>query len=383
MQSPQPWYKDPSAYRFVMDEGGLSEAQYLEAIEAVHQVVPFSDAQAKTKALIDAQGGQLGATWLHPTPWHYLPHSPLPQLLSNYWKSRDGLIDIIRLGRDLVATGQVKGIKSVRKRLQIDSEFVSALFEIEVLAELVRGGLPPTLCGTPDCCITVGDSIAYIEIKHKGVPFGLAVFGELLPAFGEFGEFEIRLDPKSGGSGESHVALAKRIRTHCLNIIESVPTERLEESGDGYDVKYDPAGGPRSLSFSFGGSGPPLSMYDTFGRAAAEALKQKEVQLEPRTGQTCLVALDLRSFSISSGVTWGASARLYRPVRPAITKAIQECLRGSRIVNGVLGWWQGTSVFDSTHERLHKHNEIVLLTEDTEIEVGDPSVIGDLIRRLE
>jgi hypothetical protein len=90
------------------------------------------------------------------------------------------LAEAVQLGLDLVETRAIPKVHSLRNRLKVDSEYLGALFEIEVLATLQRSGMSPAIHGTPDFLVRTRNHQVQIEARHRGVPFSRAVAEALI-----------------------------------------------------------------------------------------------------------------------------------------------------------------------------------------------------------
>lgn len=376
-----PWYKDPSMYERLIADLGLSEREYSEYTDELLTIYVSNTVEEIADQLLQARRGLIQPT-LYPAPWSYQLFNPLPFLLSRKWPTHDCLIELLRLGRDLRVTRSVPGkIKTVRNRLKVDSEYIGALFEIEVLSEFARAGLKPEVVGRPDCKIEVGGLPIYVEMRHRGVPFGMAVVWQLRLSFAflEFGTFNIHLK-ETGSTATSFEDLSAAVSADAIELLQTsydVPVSR--ETTD-YVIHYDPHGERCKIAFSFG-----EDPYDEqLQKMVVSMLKDKEMQLERPAGEghKCLIAVDFRSVLPSVIRLSEEDARLQnvRKSRAAIVSAVHEFLAGSSVVDAVLTWWRKADAFSPVHDKFRCPFQVSLITIDAEIDTPGDRLCEELAK---
>jgi len=224
-----------------LSDTGIPESEFLDAINEVLSVQPFEEACEKIARLLQVRG-QLSHFTLRPIPGHRLEHHPLPVLVGDNSRTIHALTDLVRLGRDLVTTRNLPGIKSKRRGLRNFDQYLSNLFEIEVFAELVRAGMPTKIStGTPDCTIELDGMTIGVEIRYKETPFPIALMSRVTPgfAFRDFGTFRVRLKSGAGGGGETINDLNAAILRDAEDLLQ---TSGGSVDRKFYMLEYDPNG---------------------------------------------------------------------------------------------------------------------------------------------
>ena len=291
----EPWYLMPSKYERFLQEVGLSENHYLEAMKELGTLMPLNKARSYTKNLLFAQGGILPES-LHPSSFSVLDHHPLKIFLSGMPSDTWHLADAVRLGRDLMESCNITGMQSLRKRLPSLEEYAGVLFEVELLAELCRAKLENVRINknTPDFEARLGRLNFLIEARHRGVSVARAITQKII--FGlhlnEFGKLKITLKPGIGNAVQIR-QLVERIARDARSLVsgEPGPLERAE-----YLLAYDPDLGPRAVSIQYGGNTESYSDI-VFGLVHGALMEKEKKFLKRRVdeNEVAIVALDLRT----------------------------------------------------------------------------------------
>ncbi len=162
-----PWYLESAQYGDILEQLGIGEEEYSEAVDEVLEVFPLEWA-GKEYGRIVGSGGPKHFS-LRPSPFHGLAHHPLPALLIGAGRSIWPMVELVRLGNDLLATKSLLKIHSLRRDLRDSDQFLGRLFELEALAEFARHGLQPEILETPDCRLQIAGRRVYVEMRHRGL----------------------------------------------------------------------------------------------------------------------------------------------------------------------------------------------------------------------
>ena len=360
---------DPTFYTTFIADRGLDEDTYRPAVSALTALMPQREIEREYDTLVEARAQP---SLLHPASGHRLTHHPLRYLLGGPVYDANSLCELVRLGLDLVETDGIAGIQAVRRRLLVLEEYLGALFEIEVGAELVRAGLEPTRSDAPDWLIKVGGSTAGIECRYQGAPLPIAILPRLLVhlAFREFGTLRIAFKPGAGGADS-----IETVMTSLASGVDACLDGRaIDHDSSWYRIHYDDTG-LRTLDISLSEGGHTYSTI--LARKARDWMRQKREQLtQPgRPRPPSLVALDFRSL-IGGLPRPGGSASsdpYYTDVanrlglgdqRSALLESVTEFLVSDATISGALTWWRRFEFENTNYQRLWRPWEVLLLTKD-------------------
>ena len=344
-----PWYLEPSTYRSFVEQTSITEEEYVASIEEVLAVIPLSEAQKYVDDLLKRDGHLTGPFYIHPVPFNILIRHPLKMFLGasigDFW----ALADVVKFGLDLLCTRDIPGVAAIRRDLRNQDQYVGRLFEIELLAELVRANAMPQIKGTPDFSGEIGGLKFLMEARHRGVAFPQAIVSQLTTSLGfkEFGELAVQLAPV-GGKGELVSEVASSIGAQILSLIEHTGERSREISTGAFTIRHDPTGGPRSVTFSYGKG----TYAEDLAVLVSSALIGKERQLQSSAHGNCvrIVALDLRALfpalpvenaKDATAPAWlGYYGQRIPEWRNAILGSCKDFLNSPTVVTGVLLWFR-------------------------------------------
>lgn len=158
-------------YQRAIQEIGLEEKQYKDWISQVLDVFPPEDPHVQ-RELEKVEKYNYSYMDLHPPYSQWLKLHPVPPALEGQVNGNRILTELLKLGRDLKHTENIEKIDFIRKRLKHLNEYPGALFELEVLAALVREGMNPSIVvdqdkNTSDFKIDIKQESFQLEIKHR------------------------------------------------------------------------------------------------------------------------------------------------------------------------------------------------------------------------
>lgn len=342
-----PWYLNEDEYSWFLDHVDISKADYLAAIEKMISVFPIEESADYTDRIFQRKKNLSGPFTLHPAPFNVLARNPVFTFMSGKVKDYHVLSEIVNLGKDLRATEAISGIASVQRDLRRFDQYIGRLFEVEVLAELVRADMSPEILGTPDFVGRLNATNVYIEARHRGVPFGRAVTQGITLglAFKDFGELSIKLG-NLGAAGETVTEITERIISSVMELLAS--NSRTDMVADDFEIRHRADGEANCVSISYG-----AESYDAdVSNLVVRTLEDKEKQLLPVMCHEGLkvLAMDLRSLfpTLPRDETRSAIAPgwldYYEPRiekwRSSALEATHRFLEATRTTDIVLIWWK-------------------------------------------
>lgn len=341
-----PWYLNEDEYSWFLDHVGISKADYLSAIEKMISVFPIEESADYTDHLFQRKGSLSGPFTLHPVPFNVLACHPVFTFMSGKVKDYRALSEIVNLGKDLCATEAISGITSIQRDLRRFDQYIGRLFEVEVLAELVRADMSPEILGTPDFVGRLNATNVYIEARHRGVPFGSAVTQGITRglAFKDFGELSIKLG-NLGAVGETVNEITERILSSVMELLASNSRTMV---ADDFEICHRADSEVKRVSISYGAESYDADVANLVGRT----LEDKAKQLLPVMDHEGLkiLAMDLRSLfpTLPRDETRSAIAPgwldYYEPRiekwRSSAIEATHRFLEATRTTDIVLIWWK-------------------------------------------
>lgn len=344
-----PWYLNEDEYSWFLYHVGISKADYLTAIEKIISVFPIEESADYTDRIIQREKNLSGPFTLHPVPFNVLARNPVFTFMSGKVKDYHVLSEIVNLGKDLCATEAISGMASVQRDLRRFDQYIGRLFEVEVLAELVRADMSPKILGTPDFMGRLNATNVYIEARHRGASFGSAVTQGITLglAFKDFGELSIKLG-NLGAAGETVNEITERIISSVMDLLAS--NSRTEVVADDFEIRHRADGEARRVSISYG-----AESYDAdVANLVRRTLEDKERQLLPVMGHEGLkiLAMDLRSLfpalprdearsAIAPGWLDHYEPRIEK-WRSSALEATHSFLEVTRTTDIVLIWWKNS-----------------------------------------
>ena len=167
------WYLEPEEYKWLLEQANLSEKEYLSAMNAVIKIFPLDSSIDYTKGIMKREGGLSAPFYLHPVPFNVLKSHPVYTFMSGQVRDNNILAEIVNFGGDLEITADIPKIASVCKRLRNEKEYIGALFEIEILAALIRSGIQAEIIVTPDFRGRLRSGFLYLVFRPKQmIPIG-------------------------------------------------------------------------------------------------------------------------------------------------------------------------------------------------------------------
>lgn len=190
------WFLDKAEYGPLLEGFALAESDYLSALQEVTTLFPQERSLEYYQATI-TRLGSLGHFDLLPHPNQRLPYNPVPILLNN--NGAGILSQLLYLGlalRDFrTEMGRTQAFKDLIS--PYEASYRGALFEVEVGAELARGGLKPHYGTTSPDFITKEPPLG-VEATIRQVPLPRAVAERLtlVLAFLDFKHLSIVINAK-------------------------------------------------------------------------------------------------------------------------------------------------------------------------------------------
>lgn len=338
-----PWYLNEDEYSWFLDHVGISKADYLAAIEKMISVFPIEESADYTDCIIQRKKNLNGPFTLHPVPFNVLVRNPVFTFMSGKVKDYHVLSEIVNLGKDLCATEAISGIASVQRDLRRFDQYIGRLFEVEVLAELVRADMSPEILGTPDFVGRLNTTNVYIEARHRGVSFVTAVIQGITLGLGfkDFGELSIKLG-NLGAAGETVNEITERIISSVMELLAS--NSRTDMVANDFEIRHRADGEANRVLIIDG-----AESYDAdVANLVKRTLEDKEKQLLPVMGHEGLkiIAIDLRSLFPTvprderrSAIAPGWLARIEK-WRSSALEATHRFLEATRTTDIVLIWWK-------------------------------------------
>jgi len=250
------------------------------------------------------------------------------------------LAELYRLADDLWQTRDIE-TRKLRTRLLLLEEWPGAIFELEVLASLIRCGLQarplaPKGTPTPDFAIQTEVGAVSVESAVRGMPLPMLVHQLVSTAiaFEQFGETVITFESGFGSSGEKPHALAGEIVAGIRTLIANEGGGGL--NGPGWNVSIKQAvdrAVDRTLSARWGNQ-EFSGMLDRHVRNLLRGKLERQLQ----DASTAVIAIDCRSLAL--GVHEQAHPfhkGITANVRGAIQQFVDEAVRQVT----VLAWFNG------------------------------------------
>lgn len=201
------WFEQPANYKTVIKTLGISQDQYLSIINSVKNVFP---SEWVDEAL--AKRDKLPLDIIHPSLlpglFSSLPYNPVPGILRGgpFW-------ELIRLGQLIHVAENEPNVNEQKlfERLRgKPDEYMSALFELEVLETFKAGGFllkKPMEEDGVDFTFEKNNKEILIEVSHRGASWILDLVYEVdLKAFSRF-------------SGHSHCSILVKFNYESLNYL--------------------------------------------------------------------------------------------------------------------------------------------------------------------
>jgi hypothetical protein len=381
-----PWFLNAESYHWFLDRAGVIESEYVKNIHALLRVLPYERAHmlASNQML---KMGTVPAPRLHPRTNGRIEYYPVPILVSGLVRGISVTTALFELGGLIRRTEAVDGAYDLAKRIcdrtEIESDlspFTSDLFELEVLAELVKSGMDPTIVScvpgrrTPDFHVTVSGIQIFIEARHRGISEETSLWNDIRARIW-------RIHDKLCGQGELRVRILRACETLAdMDYLRTeIPQkiERMMKSGEpdsysslSFEVDYQMTSDSGLAVICEWGNGDE---DEQIAYAVSSVLQEKSEQLalSAKQGNLCFVALDVRSLLPVAPVDADADgSRLYN----AASLACQQFVCNNEVISGVLLWTPArTPDAASTYSLLEP--EVIQLVTCDGASVCDPTIM--------
>lgn len=324
-----------ATYLPVLQEIGITESDYLGYAHQLHKIFPEQWLKEQFEKRIDREGI---LTSLHPIMGFGLPDHPVPHLLLSQSISPPQLSELIRLGRNLKDTSELRGIDKVTNRLRIFREFLGAQFEIQVLAEFVRAKLSPSIIplskGGPDFVFVLDGEEVYGEMIHLNASDCMNTMQRLGSRIDTYimgrnrnipGRFHVDLNSSCIQDGE--------FMKEFDQVSRQVRDKPIHHIGSNYSITFDPNSSPKGYEIN-----SPELPYTERLRARTRSQLKKKGEKFPKNGSG-LVAIDVRDVTIPY-VSFKAEERR-KDAAQWLRSIIKECnnfLRNTSRVQTVFVW---------------------------------------------
>lgn len=370
------WFRDPQNYSPVLARLGLDEGTYLDVWDEVTRVFPLHWAR-ETHAKVK-QG--YGWTALHPPVLGWLEHHPVATFLATRPHGWATVAALLRLGLDLIRTRDLPRIQSLRVDLRNLDQYVGRLFELEVLSEFARRGWAPEIVGTPDFRFHIDGIEAYAEARHRGAPFGMAVFRLVHPPMdADWHLLKITLKRISGVQAEVG-AIAGRINKDVETILGTAHDSPASIETDDYAIKHVAEGERRTIQLSYGRH---ESYSSELEHLVLGTLQDKSAQIKPvaSKGYPSILLLDCRSL-FSPEPRKPDDARVANRARfmASILAGGDRFLAENQWVSGIIWWWKRADWPLSLSEMIHEPPLISMTAADGHIESVDTAFVAAAFR---
>lgn len=367
------WFLDPENYGPKLPEFGISEDLYTQAWRELLEV--FSLKWARDSLPVEYRN--TGYYGIHPHPFMWLSFHPVSKFLADEicgnWQNA---VPLLRLGLDLLRTKSIPGVSSIRQDLVSLEQYAGRLFELEVLSDFCQRGLDPQIEGTPDFSIACGSTRVFLEARHRGIPFWMAVAREVhAPWGGETPSLSVEIKESSGRRSDAFRMAAE--------INEDI--ERMAST------KYDPVDKPNyKISLAHEGVGPGLAVGSvTIGRSVDQNWAEEVEFLVYRTlvekfpqvakaaadGNKVALLMDCRSLILPAMPDADDPRNVRREdVKAGILGGGSRFLKEYPVVSGVVWWWYSYRSIFNLQECLHLRWDVTMSTANGHIEHFDPAL---------
>jgi len=375
------WFLTKGEYEPLLQRFGITEADYLAALQEVTTLFPCESSLRYFRAA-GARLGSLSHFDLLPHPNQRLPYNPVPILLNV--NGAGTLSQLLYLGLALRDIKNALGLTKALRDLTSDDHYRGALFEIEVGAELVRSGLKPLYRATsPDYLLA--ELPLGIEATTRDVPIARVVAERLFAtlAFFEFKHLSIELTIR----GEQHdEQVVHEITKDVERLLSTGETELVRPycriRHDLIDSKE------RTVVINFGDCRYETTLSDLIKNRLADKEEQIRKRLAGRPQMNCVAALDIRSLLARPIEPESEYERQLaerhqpyfdrlRALRQEVVRACQAFVVQSPLIKGALLWERKR--IKAPADEVHRRYSISLVTADRSIEVDSHNLSEELI----